>query len=110
MAKGNYLGEFEQIVLLAVFRSRENAYGVRIRDEIRKRTGRSVSFGAVYTTLERLQRKGYVRSWVADPTPQRGGRAKKYFKLQASGVNALRESRRVLSNMWGDLEASLDSI
>jgi PadR family transcriptional regulator, regulatory protein PadR len=95
------LGRFEEIVLLALVRLRENAYGVPIRREIAERTGRDVSFGAVYTTLERLERKGYVKSRVGEPTPERGGRAKRYFKIEAPGVKALNETRETIASMGG---------
>jgi PadR family transcriptional regulator, regulatory protein PadR len=95
------LGRFEEIVLLALVRLRENAYGVPIRREIAERTGRDVSFGAVYTTLERLDRKGYVSSRMGDPTPERGGRAKRYFRIEAPGIRALNETRETIANMGG---------
>src|SRR5947209_1807069 len=101
MDSNDRLGRFEEIVLLALVRLRENAYGVTIRREIAERTGRDVSFGAVYTTLERLQRKGYVSSRVGDPTPERGGRAKRYFRIEASGTRALERSQEVIANMGG---------
>ena len=97
------LGRFEEIVLLALVRLRENAYGVPIRREIAERTGRDVSFGAVYTTLERLERKGYVSSRVGDPTPERGGRAKRYFRVTPAGVRALRMTRTALTNLWSGI-------
>ena len=83
------LGEFEQVVLLAILRLRENAYGVAIRQEIQKRTDREPAPGALYTTLDRLEDKGFVTSRLGDPTPQRGGRAKRYFTVSASGVEAV---------------------
>ena len=95
------LGRFEELVLLALVRLRENAYGVTIRRESADRTGRDVSFGAVYTTLDRLERKGYVLSRMGDPTPERGGRAKKYFRLEAPGIRALNESRETVARMGG---------
>jgi PadR family transcriptional regulator PadR len=95
------LGRFEEIVLLALVRLRENAYGVPIRREIAERTGRDVSFGAVYTTLERLERKGYVSSRVGEPTPERGGRAKRYFRIEAPGRRALNSSRETIARMGG---------
>jgi PadR family transcriptional regulator, regulatory protein PadR len=95
------LGRFEEIVLLALGRLREGAYGVPIRREIAERTGRDVSFGAVYTTLERLERKGYVSSRMGDPTPERGGRAKRYFQIEAPGIRALNESRAAVARMGG---------
>jgi|SRR5271157_4342288 len=96
----NYLGEFEQIVLLAVLRSGDNAYGVPIRLDIERRTVRRVTVGALYATLDRLETKGYLHSWFADPTPQRGGRSKRYFKLLPRGVKALAESKIMLDSMW----------
>jgi PadR family transcriptional regulator PadR len=93
------LGHFEELVLLALVRLRENAYGVTIRRELIERTGREVSIGAVYTALERLERKEYVSSRVGDPTPERGGRAKRYFKIEAPGQQALRETREAASRL-----------
>jgi PadR family transcriptional regulator PadR len=101
-----HLGEFEQIVLLAVLRLGDNAYGVPIRLDIEKRTGRRVTVGALYATLDRLEAKGYVHSWFADPTPQRGGRSKRYFKLLAHGVKALAESKTALDSMWRGIRLS----
>jgi PadR family transcriptional regulator PadR len=100
MGGSDQLGRFEEIVLLALVRLRET-YGVPIRREIAERTDRDVSFGAVYTTLERLERKGYVSSRMGDPTPERGGRAKKYFRIEAPGVRALNETRETVASMGG---------
>src|SRR3954467_11292118 len=76
------LGEFEQVVLLAVLRLGDDAYAVSIRDEIAECTGRDVARGSIYITLDRLETKGYLRSRLADPTPERGGRAKRYYALR----------------------------
>ncbi len=95
-----YLGEFEHIVLLAVVRLGDHAYGVPIRQEIATRAGRQVTVGALYATLDRLESKGLVHSWFADPTPQRGGRSKRYFRVLPKGLEALAESRTMLQNMW----------
>jgi DNA-binding PadR family transcriptional regulator len=95
------LGRFEELVLLAVVRLRENAYGVTIRREIAERTGRDVSFGAVYTTLERLQRQGHVSSRLGDSTPERGGRAKRYFRIEAPGITALNKTQEMITSMGG---------
>lgn len=100
MPRGEYLGEFEQLVLIALIRLDKEAYGVRVQREISERTGRDVTFGAVYATLDRLVAKGHVESWLADPTPVRGGRSKRYFRMTAAGVEALRESQQALTNMW----------
>jgi PadR family transcriptional regulator PadR len=100
----DHLGELEQIVLLAVLRTGLNAYGVPIRLEIEERTGRSLTVGALYRTLDRLEQKGYVASWFGDPTPERGGRSKRYFKVRPAGLRALRASRDALAAMWDGLE------
>ena len=100
----DHLGEFEQIVLLAVVRLGEGAYGVPIRREIEERTRRSLTVGALYRTLDRLESKGYLRSKFSDPTPERGGRSKRYFKVEPAAVRALRESRDALTSMWEGLE------
>src|SRR5438105_15966235 len=96
---GDRLGQFEELMLMATVRLGEKAYGVTIRKEIAERTGRDVSIGAVYTTLDRLERKGYVSSRTGEPTPERGGRAKRYFKIEAPGATALNESREVAARM-----------
>jgi PadR family transcriptional regulator len=101
------LGEFEQYVLLAVVRLGDSAYGVAIRQEIEARTDREVAIGALYTSLGRLEQKGYVRSKMSDPTPQRGGRSKRFFTLTASGAAALRQSRDRLARMWDGLAPDL---
>ena len=80
-----FLGEFEQLVLLAVLRLRNEAHGMKMRAEIQERTNRVCSLGAIYTTLERLEAKGLVSSWIGEPTPARGGRAKKFFKIGSCG-------------------------
>jgi PadR family transcriptional regulator PadR len=110
MAKGDYLGEFEQIILLALLRLRNNAYGMTIRREILKRTGRQVSIGAVYATLDRLEQKGYVSSRQGEPTLERGGRAKRFFKIEADGAAALRESQEQMSKMAHGLKPQLEAL
>ena len=95
-----YLGGFEQIVLLAILRLGEAAYGVPIRHEIEKRTSRHVSVGALYSTLDRLEAKGYLHSWFSEATAQRGGRSKRYFRLLPAGVQALARSKSMLDRMW----------
>ena len=97
--KGDYLGEFEQIVLAALMRLGDNAYGMSVRREIEERTGRQAAIGAVYATLERLETKGYISSSEGDPTPERGGRAKRFFRIQADGERALRESQEAMRRM-----------
>ena len=100
----NFLGEFEQIVLLAMARAGDEAYAVSIHDEILRTTGRSVSIPAVYVTLSRLEKKKLVSSWMGDPSPTRGGRAKRHFKLSERGREALARSRAVLDQLWDGLE------
>ena len=94
------LGEFERAVLLAILRLEESAYGVAIRDEIQKRLRRDVSFGAVYTTLDRLLEKRLVSAYTGDPTPERGGRAKKFFKVEARGMESLEHARKASEAIW----------
>jgi PadR family transcriptional regulator, regulatory protein PadR len=94
------LGEFEQMVLLAIVHLRGDAYGTPIVDEIERRTGRSISRPAVYVTLRRLEEKGFVSSWLGDPTPERGGKARRHVKLEAAGARALRDARQIANRMW----------
>ena len=101
------LGEFEQVVLLAILRLGDDAYAVPIRDEILRCTGRDVSRGSIYITLDRLETKGYLKSRLANPTPERGGRAKRYYALRPRAVEALKESRRALVALWRGLEGVL---
>ncbi len=103
MGKGEYLGEFEQMVLWALVRLGQNAYGMLVRQEIEERTGREVSIGAVYATLERLEAKKLVSSSVGEATAVRGGRAKRHFRVTGAGASALKESQAALMNMWQDV-------
>jgi PadR family transcriptional regulator, regulatory protein PadR len=98
------LGEFEQLVLLAVLRLGDSAYAVSIRREIEERTGRSVSRGAIYITLDRLEKKGYLVSRFADATAERGGRSKRYYEVRPVGARALRDSWSAIRKMWEGLE------
>jgi DNA-binding PadR family transcriptional regulator len=107
MTDGLTLGEFEHVVLLSILRLDDEAYAVSIRDEIARCTGRDVSRGSVYITLDRLETKGYLRSRLADATPERGGRAKRYYALRPRAVEALKESRRALVALWRGLESVL---
>jgi PadR family transcriptional regulator PadR len=92
MGKQNHLGEFEQLVLLAILRLGSNAYGMAIRREIEERAGRKTSIGALYLTLDRMEQKGFVASETGEATPERGGRAKRFFSINPSGREALRKS------------------
>jgi PadR family transcriptional regulator, regulatory protein PadR len=99
MADRDYLGEFEHIVVLALLRLSDRAYGVTVRQEIASRISREVSIGAIYATLDRLERNGYVKSALGDPTPERGGRSKRYFHVTAKGVAAVNRTHRALHSM-----------
>jgi DNA-binding PadR family transcriptional regulator len=101
------LGEFEQTVLLAIAHLGPNAYGVTIRREIERRARRPVAVGALYTALERLERKGLLSSTMSDPTPERGGRSRRHYTLRPAGVAALRQSRDMLDRMWAGLGRNL---
>jgi PadR family transcriptional regulator PadR len=103
------LGEFEQSVLFALLKlESDEAYGVTIRRAIEERTGRAVSSGAVYTSLDRLSHQGLVRSWVGDPTSERGGRRKRLYRLEPLGLEALGESVRIFRSMSHGLLGRLD--
>jgi DNA-binding PadR family transcriptional regulator len=99
MSGRDYLGEFEHIVILALLRLDKQAYGVTVRREIQGRIKREVSIGAVYATLDRLQAKGYVNSYRGDPTPERGGRSKRFFRVTAKGMAAVSRTRQALERM-----------
>lgn len=88
----DYLGNFEEIVLLAVLRLGEQAYGAKIRQTVAEALKKDVSIGATYATLDRLERKGYLKSWQGEATPERGGRAKRYFRVEGIGVQALNDT------------------
>ena len=107
MAKGDFVGEFELYVMLALARLGENAYGVTIRREIEARTGRTIAIGAVYATLARLEEKNLVHFRVSEPLPMQGGRARKYYSLTAPGVRALRHSTRMLARMTAGLSPEM---
>jgi PadR family transcriptional regulator PadR len=104
------LGEFEQLVLMAIVRLDDEAYGATIRREIEARTARRLSISAVYTTLDRLQHKGFVRSWIGEPTGERGGRRRKYFALEPAGARALRAAYRAYTGMAVGLERRLRTL
>ena len=99
MPRGDMLGSLEFIVLLALVRLRDDAYGMTVRREIEKRTGRNVSIGAIYSTLERLEAKGFVSSFTGEPTAERGGRAKRLFQIEADGERVLRASQEAIRSM-----------
>jgi PadR family transcriptional regulator, regulatory protein PadR len=110
MAPQASIGQFEQLVLTAILQCGRNAYGVKIHESVETLSGgRSVALGAAYATLDRLEDKGLISSWLSDPTPERGGRSKRYYRLETDGERALRDSvltaRRICAaaeEAWGD--------
>jgi PadR family transcriptional regulator len=100
MGKGEFLGEFEQVVLLAVVRLDGAGYGMSIRREIERRAGRDVAVGSVYATLARLEEKDLVASEAGETTPRRGGRARRHFRILPAGVEALEATRGMMARMW----------
>ena len=99
MDRREHIGEFEQLALLAILRLGPDAYGMKIRQEIEERAERKTSIGALYLTLERLEQKGFIRSELGEVTPERGGRAKRFFTLDPSGKEALRKSLDAVRRM-----------
>ena len=104
-----YLGEFEQIVLLAVLRLGDDAYAIPVREEIVARTGRDVARGALYTALDRLEGKRCLTSRLSEPLAERGGRSRRYYRVTPAGLAALRASRASLLRLWQGLEGRLGS-
>ena len=102
------LGDFEQLVLMGVLRLGDAAYGAAIRQEIHARSGRDVSISAVYTTLDRLEAKGVLSSWIGAPTAQRGGRRRKFYAMRPAGTAALQQAWRAITAMAAGLEARLE--
>jgi len=100
----DYLGEFEHLIVLALLRLEDRAYGVTVRQEIELRTKREVSIGAVYATLDRLEAKGYVSSRLGDPTPERGGRSRRFFRVTAKGVAVVNRTQGALQRMTEGLD------
>ncbi len=108
MGTSKFLGEFEQMVLLAILHLGDEAYGRAIRRELEDRASRTVTHGASYITLDRMVSKGLLESELREPDPGRGGRARRYFRVTPSGLSALKESRAALQNLWKGLEAILE--
>lgn len=100
MTERGYLGEFELMILLTVLHLGDEAYGVPIARELERQRGRDVSLGSVYAALERLEGKGLVASSLGDPTPERGGKAKRYFRITKEGLRQVRDTHRVLTRLW----------
>jgi PadR family transcriptional regulator, regulatory protein PadR len=98
------LGEFEQMVMLAILRVRGDAYGVPIVEEIEARTGRSVAPASVHVTLRRLEEKGLITTWLSEPVAERGGRARRCVRVEPEGLRQLRESRSMMDALWSGVE------
>ena len=97
---GQFLTDFELMVLLAVLRVGEGAYGVPIAREIEETSGRLVTVATVYVALDRLEGRGLVKSSLGDPTPERGGRAKRFFEVTAKGIRQIKDTQRALTSLW----------
>ena len=98
-----YLSRPEELVLLAIWKLEDASYGVNIRKHILELTGKYWSIGSIYVPLDRLENKGYVTSYLADPTPERGGKSKRYYTLTDEGLEELKEIQKVYNTFWGDL-------
>lgn len=100
MGRGEYLGEFEQLVILALLRLGNDGYGMEVRRELESTSGRSVTIGAVYATLDRLEQKGLLASRQTEPDARPGGRARRVFRVETAGIDALADTRQVFDRMW----------
>ena len=98
--KEKFLGEFEQMVMLALIHLKDQSYGAKVRRLLDEQVGRSVAIGAIYSTLDRLEKKGMTESRMGESTPERGGRPKRYFKVTALGQTALKKSRSAMNTLW----------
>ena len=108
MAKGEHLSEFENMVLLALIRRGEVGYGMQLRREIEQTSGRTTSIGTVYSTLERMQDKALVSSWHEAPDPVRGGRPRRFFRIERAGLEALQRTKAQLDSMWAGVRIDLE--
>jgi PadR family transcriptional regulator, regulatory protein PadR len=102
-----YLGEFEELVLLTIATLGEEAYGVSIKEDIEARTDRSISIGALHSTITRLEEKGFLKSWLGDPTHERGGRRKRFFEVTHTGKESLHEMKALRDQLWKESKAKL---
>ncbi len=109
MGRDGFLGEFEQMLLLAVMRLGNEAYGVKLMEELESRVGRSVSRGSVYVTLDRMEDKGWISSELSASRPERGGRPRRIVRVTSAGLAVLRKSRAALLDLWDGLEKALDA-
>ena len=108
MTERAYLREFEQLVLLSVLRLGVEAHGGQIRADLERTAGRAVSVATIYVALSRMERRGFVQSWMSKPTPVRGGKSKKYYRLEPAGTEALQEAKATLERMWEGVGTALD--
>lgn len=108
MTERTYLREFEQLVLLSVLRLGDKANGATIRQDLEQAAHRPVAVATIYVALSRMEQRGFVRSWLSDPTPVRGGKSKKFYSLEPAGTEALREARATLERMWQGVGTVLD--
>ena len=102
-----YLGEFEELVLLTIASLGEEAYGVSVKEDIERRTDRSLSIGALHSTITRLEEKGFIKSWLGEPTQERGGRRKRFFELTRHGKTALHDMKALRDELWKLSKATL---
>lgn len=103
-----YLGEFEELVLLTVASLGDDAYGVSIKEDIEKRADRSISIGALHSTISRLEEKGFLKSWLGDPTQERGGRRKRFFEVTHDGKVALHDVKSLRDELWRASQINLN--
>jgi PadR family transcriptional regulator PadR len=108
MSTPKHLGEFEHLLLLAIMRQGNDISGSDVTGELTRRTGRAPARGTMYVTLDRLERKGYLESDMGDPTPERGGKAKRMYSITPAGVEALKRSGQALQAMWQGYESLLE--
>jgi PadR family transcriptional regulator PadR len=99
-----FISRSEEFLLLAVWRLKDNAYGVPIREQIKEATGKTWAYGALFVMLRRLEKKGYLKSHFTDPSPQRGGKSKRIFRLSAQGIKALKDVRKAQESVWAGIE------
>jgi DNA-binding PadR family transcriptional regulator len=104
MRNGRLLGGFESLLLLAILRLGERAYGVTIRQELLEKAEKDVAIGAIYTGLDRLEQKGFIVSWLGEPTAERGGRAKRFYRVTATGLSAFNETQHAIQDMLDGLD------
>lgn len=102
-----YIGEFEELVLLTIASLGTDAYGVGVKQSIEERTSRSISIGALHSTITRLEEKGFVKSWLGEPTEERGGRRKRLFEVTHAGKAALHEMKNLRDALWRESKATL---